>query len=217
MKTNENVWVFDVCGTLYRSNTTFDFLDYFFKEVDLKKLKKLLEIRNRKRLVYWYRAILFRVFHIDRFRASAVRLLKGYNKTEIEQVAIRFLKDVLDRVKIAESFEILNDVKSANANVILASNSIEPVVKAIAERLGVDYISTSLEEQNGKYTGAISEEMTGAKHIKLKKSEVLEFNVVTDNRSDFHLVKKAKVKMVVIEKEADRKFWDKLKPEYIQA
>ena len=217
MEQNKEVWVFDVCGTLYRSNTTFDFLDFFFKKRDSKKLKKLLAIRNKKSPFYWYRAILFKLFHIDRFRASAVGLMKGYEKQLIEAEASSFLEDVLEKVKIMESFDVLNDSKAAGFKVILASNSIEPVVRTIAEKLEVEYISTSLKVKDGKYTGAVLEEMTGAKHLKLKKAGVLDFNVVTDNYSDFQLVKQAKRKKVVIVNEEDKKFWDKLKPEYIQA
>ena len=28
----KNLYLFDICGTIYRSNTTFDFLEFYLKE-----------------------------------------------------------------------------------------------------------------------------------------------------------------------------------------
>ena len=29
------IYIFDICGTLYHSNTTFDFLEYFLKDTSI--------------------------------------------------------------------------------------------------------------------------------------------------------------------------------------
>lgn len=214
-KINE-VWVFDVCGTLFSSNTTFDFLEFFFKRHDEELLRELAAIKN-KNLIYWWRAILFRFFHIDLFKKKAVYLLRNFEKSMVELEAEKFLIEILDYKKIEKTNRMLKNAIQSNSTVLLASNSIEPVVKAIARQKGVNYFATSLGEDNGVYTGLINRDLTGRKHQAIGNDSRISYHVVTDNKSDYRLVKIANKRFVVIAKASDRKFWNKLSPEFIIA
>ena len=110
---------------------------------------------------------------------------------------------------------MLKNVIHSNSSVLLASNSLEPIVKAIAIQNGVEYVATTLTESNGTYTGEIERDLTGRKHDVIDHKQLKNYHVVTDNKSDYQLVKRAHKKFVLIGKNSDRKFWDKLNPEYI--
>ncbi|WP_420316478.1 HAD family hydrolase [Ekhidna sp.] len=212
MNRNSDVWIFDVCGTLYDSNTTFDFLEYLFKKTNQSHLKRLRDIRNKKWLIYWVRAILFRYFNLDLFRKEAVRLLVGFDAEKVNSEAEVFLSSILLKKEIVETQQMLKDQKE---RIILVSNSIEPVVKAIANHLGKEFISTELEIKNGKFTGNILNDTTGKKHREIDKKGIKSYIVVTDNRSDYQLVNNASDAYVVINSEADKIFWNSLNPKFI--
>ena len=48
MNKEKDVWIFDVCGTLYTVNTTFAFLEFFFQKHDESRLHQLL-VRSREK------------------------------------------------------------------------------------------------------------------------------------------------------------------------
>ena len=82
------VAVFDVCDTLYASNTSFEFLDYYFADntryIQFRKFSKALP---GKLLNY----PLYRVLKYDGVKIFATSFLKGENIHQVDLAAKEFV------------------------------------------------------------------------------------------------------------------------------
>ena len=58
-----NAALIDICGTLFYSNTTFDFLDYYIKNPKYIRLRKRMD----NKLLLIINNIIYRLFHYDYF------------------------------------------------------------------------------------------------------------------------------------------------------
>ena len=90
MEKEDKYFLIDICGTLYQSNTTFDFIRYFFSEkpwyIRLNGLRKnkLFRFCNTKAFEY---------LEFDCLRSLLIRHLKGYSKkhlTGLKKIHWRF-------------------------------------------------------------------------------------------------------------------------------
>ena len=79
-----NIFIIDICGTIFNSNTTFDFLKYFFSE---KPWYKVLTIIRKTRFLIIVNAIVMRLSKIDLLRYWALTHLKGYSKEQLNKMA----------------------------------------------------------------------------------------------------------------------------------
>lgn len=190
--------IFDICGTLYDSNTTMDFCEYRVsgKNKIILKLSKtiLAKVINK---------ISVKLFAYDIIRILHIKTLKGLKATEIESDANNFVDNYLENKKIKEVYEILKF--HDKENIILVSATIEPVAKAIAKKLGnLNYRATTLEYQEDRCLGKIKDDLLGKKQHYFKNKEI-EF-IITDNKSDLDLCKMAK-EVVIVSKKKNLNFW----------
>lgn len=215
---HEKMVIFDVCGTLFRSNTTADFLTFYFKRNSTHKLQNINSITNKKSPIYWFRAFIFRFVGKDLFRKASIRLLKGEDPTLVASEAQHFLTEFLLSKEISETSSMLKKSRDNNEEVMLVSNGLDPVIKVIGDHFKIPFKATTLEVKRGKYTGRISNDLFGTKHELLQNRNISNkvITVVTDNRSDYELVKLADEKVVVLNKTSDKKFWSSLNPVFIE-
>lgn len=190
--------IFDICGTLYNSNTTMDFCEYRVsgKNKIILKLSKtiLAKVINK---------ISVKLFAYDIIRILHIKTLKGLKATQTESDANDFVDNYLEDKKIKEVHEILK--LHNKENIILVSATIEPVAKAIATKLGnLNYLATTLEYQEDRCLGKIKDDLLGKKQHYFKNEEI-EF-IITDNKSDLDLCKMAK-EVVIVSKKKNLKFW----------
>lgn len=189
--------IFDICGTLYNSNTTMDFCEY---RVSAKN--KIILRLSKTILAKAINKIIIRLFDYDLIRILHIKTLKSVKTTLIESDA----KDnYLENKKIKEVHEMLkiNDKE----NILLVSATIEPVAKAIAEKLGgLNYLATTLEYQEDICLGKIKDDLLGKKQHYFKNEEI-DF-IITDNESDLDLCKLAK-EVVIVSKKKNLYFWKK--------
>lgn len=179
--------VFDVCGTLYASNTTFDFI------VEYHKFH-----RNRLRF-FWTQVLLSLPFKIlNRMKLVSIRQniiysLKGESRHELFTFSQFFVERHLEDKRNPETMQLLlNDP----LNSILMSASIDPVIKAISNQLNVKAYSSVLEYNNeGICTGKLDVDLKGIKSNQLAQSD-LEL-VATDNMSDIDLIKNSKLSYII--------------------
>ncbi len=192
--------VFDICGTLYESNTTFDFIGYVNKS-------KTINLLNNRLIKYAF-VLLGKLVNKDIYRFLYVRQLKGMSKIELDKLANEFVESWLIGKEITVSHELLMKCKNSNRTCLIISASLDVIVCAICNKLDVDtFYSSELEFVNGIATGYLATDMLGNKH-KIKEvvnSSEIEM-VVTDNVSDFNLVSLAK-KSFVLSKEKNIAFW----------
>lgn len=211
-KSVNNLIVFDVCGTLYRSNTTYDFLAYYFNK---KNKRKYIVLK------FWYStpgkviSKFLSFFNLENMiRKRIIGLIAGERENEVRAEAKNFVDEVLCQLKIKFCHDFLNETIEKKSNkVYLASASIEPVISAIAMKLGVtNYFSTSLEVKNGCFTGNILEDVQGTKHIQVGNlklnSNYKNLTVFTDNKEDLNLVLQADEAFLMIYG-SNEKFWIK--------
>ena len=212
--------VFDVCDTLYKSNTTFDFIR-FVLETEQKSFKALLF-----RLFTFKYSPFFILFYLiqklnkqDVCKQQCLALLKGYSNEALRELARQFKETVLEKVKIEATHQLLADCKEDGTEVILLSASIDPVIDVIAASLGVKALSSTLAYTNtGIFNGRLDFEMTGKKQTKIEGfgyHETTELMVVSDNFTDKKLMSLARHKYAVIYSEEARQYWKVLNPNFI--
>lgn len=192
--------VFDVCGTLYESNTTFDFIQFV-------KKNKIIKLLNNWFIKYAF-VFLGKSLNKDIYRFLYVRQLKGMSRIELDKLANEFVESWLIGKEITVSHELLMKCKNNNQTCLIISASLDVVVCAICKKLGVDaFYASRLEFVDGIATGYLATDMLGNKH---KIEEIVNLSeiemVVTDNISDFHLVSMAK-KSFILSKEKNIDFW----------
>lgn len=205
------VVIFDVCGTLYRSNTTYDFLMYYFKNRNTLKYYKVLFCASFPIKAF---LVIFKILGLKHdLRKFLINLLKGEGQEKVEAQAIYFAQNILANKKLTTIHNFLIIAQKEGKKVYLASASIDPVVKAIAIELNIaQFISSTLEVDTQKqYTGRIIRDSKGLKK-EILLLEGLQFGksatVFTDNRDDLSLIQSCSKAFVVSNKKSVS-FWYK--------
>lgn len=211
---NQKLVLCDVCDTLYRSNTTFDFIRYFVGRKKSSLLIWFYLLTSRKSPLFFFLLFIGKVSRRDWIRMLALKFLKGASIEELDSLATSFYTDFLIGRSNVEVFKLLSQ------DAILVSSSIDPVVAAIAKANSLKFESSRLEWHRGIATGNLATDITGHKHEIVRRFFSLgNFNrlqVITDNRSDWELVKLANERFVIIEGESEKKFWRDLNPTFIK-
>jgi phosphoserine phosphatase len=186
--------VFDVCGTLYNSNTTFDFILEYHKS------------RKKKFKYYISKALLslpckvLNKFKIISIRDSMILTLKGESKDDLSIFSKIFVETFLATKQKAACMDLL---LAEPQNALLISASLDPVINAIANKLNVAGYSSILEyNKENLCTGKLLVDLKGIKSKKVGPTE-LEL-VVTDNMSDIDLIKNSKISYLVIHIELEK-------------
>lgn len=194
-----SIKVFDVCGTLYNSNTTMDFCEYRNKKVIERRMLKL----SKTILGRVISKIVYAIFNYDLIRSLHIKSLRGVHKRDLEADAVDFVDFYLEDKKNQQIHDILASCNKES--VMLATATIGPVAIAISNKLGgFKYISTSLNyDDNGICLGSLDSDLLGNKASFFDNNLEL---VVTDNKSDLALVRKAK-KSIILSKRKNIKFW----------
>lgn len=203
--------VSDICDTLFYSNTTFDFIKYCLnKDAFTQKKYRYNLFLKRNSPLFWLLAIAGKVTGADLHKQFAVSLFKGLTENELNIFAEGFYNEYLVPRKIKPTFQKISQFQGKE--LVLASASIAPVVKAIAQALGAKYyVATEVEFKNGICTGKMLEELSGKKaahlHQKLNiKSENI-FAVLSDNFTDKGLLRIAREKYAICYNETQVEYW----------
>jgi phosphoserine phosphatase len=211
--------IFDVCNTLYDSNTTFEFIRFVLERKFPAKLFyfHLLTKRISPLFIYW--TIIGKLQKKDILRNEAVRLLRGVKKDKLLDLANDFYQSQLRLKAMSDILQLLEEKKLDN-EVWLFSNSIDPVIQAIATNLKVNYVASELEyDSNDMFTGHFKRDLSGKKQVAFKElfetSRSIEM-MCSDNKSDLEILKLAKKPVVIIYKSSDRAFWQSLNPVFIE-
>lgn len=190
----------DVCWTLYRSNTTFDFIDYFYKDKPFNLKKYILDFF----VIKFFILSLGKVVGKDIYRYLYISLLNGVSRKELLFFSKKFYSDFLITKKINFTFEMIETI-SQDSEIILCSASLDIIVYEISKRLNVKFIATQLVFEDDICTGKIESDLLGNKNNLFLNNEI--DTVITDNLSDYKLVKLAK-KSVILSTQKNVRFWE---------
>lgn len=157
---------FDVCGTLFNVNTTFHFIHWYH----IKKNNKIKALYCRFLLSVLGKA-LNRFFKIS-LRKSFFATIKGESRIDLYVSAGEYIDVLLDRHKIKDVFDIFERlVIDESANVILISASIDPVIKILSERFNLEWYSSQLAYDEGKFNGEFRYDLKGDKQTIIKSKD----------------------------------------------
>ncbi len=205
--------VFDVCNTMFYSNTTHDFVDYVFNQKFLPSKRNFYKIFNSKLNPLRYSFILISVLvGLDLYKKINVYLLKGLTHDEFSQLSKRFVAEFLQDKQINQTQLLINKCKKEKLRVILCSSSLDPIVEAIANSIEVeDFVCTTLKFKDQIFTGIISEEIADKKLQALKKKRIsgeIKY-AISDNEGDVSLLQIAQYPIAVIHNNKDFEFWSR--------
>lgn len=207
----EQMAVFDICDTLYYSNTTHDFVRFVVDGEPLTLRNAFYKALNGKLLPFRYLLIFYGVrTGRDVLKKFNVSVLRGKSRDQLAALAKRFVSEFLDRRRIEHTHDLINAQKSAGRRVVLCSSSIEPVVSAVADALGTtDFVGTTLEYSGDVFTGRIADDITQKKVQSLKErglTDRLAF-AASDNTSDLELLTTADESVAIVHGGRKADFW----------
>lgn len=203
---HDKVAFFDICGTLYKENTTFSFIDTL--EEDNLVIKNILNSFLLKAIS----AIVYKLTNFDLLKKIKINRLKNKNVKEIELLCLSHVANKLTKRK--EVFDILDMLKNDNYKIILVSATIEPIAKSIAQLVGdLEYYSTSLSKIGEHYTGTVKNELYHKKYKivadVLASNEYRDSIFITDNVPDLQACKLCERALAIVNNERSKYFWVK--------
>lgn len=215
-----DLYLFDICDTLYKTNTTFGYINFVLKQTNSYiKYSLLWLISSRLSPFYYLSAFVYTQWHFDLPKLLAIRYLKGFSKNTLYELGVMYFEQDLKKLQISKTHNMLNKLKKEGKEIILISSSLDPVVNSIATSLNVKYFSSLLEYKSNVCTGKIKKDLTGKKHdilIELNELKAYEsVGVISDNYSDLALLKMADEKWVVLNSNKMKKKWGNLDAHYL--
>lgn len=205
-----SLYVFDICGTIFKSNTTFDFLTFW-----LTPRSKYYSSFDKLRKTFIWKVInkITRTYlHVDITRIIALRFLKGYSRLQLLEGVDMFyesylMKHLNDRIvgKIKE-LQV-----NPSCNVLIASATIDVVAEVIARKMQINtWYSSELCYVDGICKGKLSKDLLGKKNnfVHEIKNRTID-SVYTDDFTDIPLLKEARQKNIVVYPKTNKK-WKKI-------
>lgn len=181
----------DICGTLFDSNTTFDFIRYFYSK---SKRYRLITYLTKFRIIGFANAKIFRFFHKDIVRSLILRQLKGLSEQELKRMSNVFYDEFLEKRKNKDVFLIIDNLRDSGFTPVLASATIDPIADVVAEKLSIkDVISSMLLFENGVCAGKLRQDALASKDLLLSQLKIVPNYgcIITDNYSDSNLIEKS--------------------------
>ncbi|HDX8357005.1 TPA: hypothetical protein RQN15_000738 [Aeromonas hydrophila] len=197
----KKIIIFDVCGTLYESNTTFDFIKFFRGNSFYIKFLSWIPIKL-------FLVALGKSVSLDIYRYLFIYSLKGIERATLIEAANDFYEHVLQYKKIDTTHLLLERSKQqSGVDVLYCSASLDIIIQVISERLGGRYLASSLSfSPDGICSGFLSNDLLGKKDVSFKDMDIE--LTVTDNISDLALLKMSK-NSFVLSKQKHISFWEK--------
>ena len=215
------IHIFDVCGTLFRDDTTVGFIRWHQQRTGQKAKALLLWlIFSPESPGNFLIKVLERLTGKHLAKHLAFRTLKGVSIESAAHSAREYVDFLLERRKIEPIFHNLRSAQDAEHRVVLASASIHPVIEELASRLNAEYVSSQLETRDHAFTGCLEQGLSGRKVEQLRKGVNAELfdgicHGYTDNFSDESLLRLCRHQTVVLHKPKHRARWSLTEAKYL--
>lgn len=204
------LYVFDICGTIFKSNTTFDFLTFW-----LTPRSRYYSFFDKLRKTFIWKVInkITRTYlHVDITRIIALRFLKGYSRLQLSEGADMFYESYLMKHlndNVVDTIKVLRI--NPSCNVLIASATIDVVAEVIARKMQINtWYSSELCYVDGICQGKLSKDLLGKKNVFIQEIQNQTIDsVYTDDFTDIPLQKEARQKNIVVYTKTDKK-WKKI-------
>ena len=205
---NSNLIFFDVCDTLYHENTTFDFLEFYFNSGIKAQILKTRHLFITKVLNHLSQ----KIFDYDFIRSYGIFTLKDESLYNLQIAAELYVKSMLSDKKNEEVHTLLKHYQAEGKKIVLLSGSLDFIIKEVAKSLDVStYYASSLNIENGTIIGSIENDLLENKQSIIETYYTdIPYIVVTDNLSDYSIVKNATTSYILTKKR-HKDFWNSLK------
>ena len=203
----------DICDTLFRSNTTFDFIRYVVRNHVGKRFAFAM-ITAKYSPLFWILILASKFTNKDIHRNLVLLLLKNRSRLELAAAAVQFYDGYLSKRKNPIVWRLL--AREAE-KIILVSSTIEPVAEVIAHKNNFSFRASTLNYESELFSGSIQVDLTGKKHQLVKELITEEsYGVITDNFSDRELLKGATKRIVVINRPSHYDRWKEVDAVFIK-
>lgn len=204
------LYVFDICGTIFKSNTTFDFLTFW-----LTPRSRYYSFFDKLRKTFIWKVInkITRTYlHVDITRIIALRFLKGYSRLQLSEGADMFYESYLMKHlndNVVDTIKVLRI--NPSCNVLIASATIDVVAEVIARKMQINtWYSSELCYIDGICQGKLSKDLLGKKNVFIQEIQNQTIDsVYTDDFTDIPLLKEARQKNIIVYPKTDKK-WKKI-------
>lgn len=181
------IFITDMCDTLIKGNTTFLFLDNFFKKNKAYSIFRKIQ----KNIFYRILARIFFKFKFDINRKTTCLFLKKHSYEELYNHA----KYMAEKKFLYNSsiVELINFCKKNKIEIYIASASLDFITAAVANKFQIKHISTELNYKNGFCLGTIKNDLLFTKKAAinnlLKQSNNSPVIFISDNIQDKGIIK----------------------------
>lgn len=210
--------IFDVCDTLYSVNTTMDFIGFYGRQENSRRIGHILRRWLSRRSPFFYLgAVALRLLDWDIAKERIIAFLAGEERSRLNEAVSQYVRDILPSAKNHELHERLKSHQANGDRIILVSSSLDLVVAQIADQLGLEYRASILEFANDRCTGRLSLDLTGRKAGQLRELAGIGSTiwVYTDNRSDKDLISIADRATIVLPRGQGHDRWAGDEHEYV--
>jgi len=211
--------VFDVCNTLYRENTTFEFIRFYNK----KRFRwRFVQAAVSRRIspLYWIFAVIFKAVGFDVPRRVVIASLANEKEAALRSSARQYVQRRLPMQTITMVHARFRHHRARGDRIVLISNSMNIVIEAIAETLDVEWRGSTLGFDKGRCSGKLEADLTGRK-LQVVQTLLAEYEtpphliVYTDNLSDRTLVEAADEAIVIIPPNGDHTAWHGIRADFL--
>ncbi len=219
---NATLFITDVCGTLVYDDTTLGLLKQHFSQQPERQwrlpiFRALTAHRSPFRLGI---AVIERLTGKHVLKHLLVRMLKDDTVSSLELNAEVYAKWLLENRKVPSVWQVIAPAIK-DKHIILASASLQPIISALAKQLGVRFVASELESNDGILTGRYKRDLTGLKSRALSNLIGIDmidssYDAISDNLTDIELLRGAKRAYVILHKASHKERWAGLNATYIR-
>ena len=203
----KRVVIIDICGTLFDSNTTMDFLDFIFS--DNKRYNKYKKIR-KSLIIRAVNKTLLNCLHLDLIRKYGVYFLKGASKEEIIKMVDKFYDEFLRPRIIPQAWQVIDTYRNNDHYLLIVSATLDCIAEKVAQELNVNqFLASELSYTNNICNGKISHDLLRAKVKTLNNKGILPpyEMTISDNKTDINLMAESKCCFALC-KHGKESFWE---------
>ena len=187
----------DICGTLYDSNTTMDFLDRTFGSLRKYRLYRSV---SRTFLVRAVNKLLLQTFSFDFIRMIGISLLRGKSEHEISASVDEFYNSFLLQKQQKQPMEIIETYRSKGYRLILVSATLDCIARKVAKEMCIsEWYASILRYENGICTGVLTADLLRKKCDALRGNACLPpyGMTISDNLSDANLMRQSERSYII--------------------